>query len=43
MPEFGKMKEVMAQPIIFDGRNLYSPKKLKEEGFFYSSIGRASS
>jgi hypothetical protein len=29
----------MAQPVIFDGRNLYDSKRLGELGFFYSGIG----
>jgi len=27
-------------PMIFDGRLLYEPKKMKEMGFEYKSIGR---
>ena len=30
----------MRQPVIFDGRNLYRPRRLQEEGFTYYSIGR---
>lgn len=39
-PDFKKMKEIMSAPVIFDGRNLYSPEKMKEYGFHYDSIGR---
>jgi UDPglucose 6-dehydrogenase len=39
-PDFEAMKRVMKTPAIFDGRNQYSPKELKEMGFFYSGIGR---
>jgi len=39
-PDFRAMKEMMKQPIIFDGRNQYDPRALKEEGFEYSGIGR---
>lgn len=35
------MKDCMAQPIIFDGRNIYDPLEMQERGFMYSSIGRA--
>lgn len=35
-----KVKELLKKPIIFDARNLYDPKKLKESGFIYYSIGR---
>ena len=39
-PDFGRMKAAMAQPLIFDGRNLYDPAGVAEEGFEYHSIGR---
>lgn len=39
-PDFTKMKQWMQQPVIFDGRNLYSPDKMKQLGFQYWSIGR---
>jgi hypothetical protein len=26
--------------VIFDGRNIYDAKKMKERGFLYHSIGR---
>lgn len=34
------VKENVADQVIFDGRNLYSLSKLKEEGVMYYSIGR---
>jgi len=39
-PDFTAMKKIMKNPVIFDGRNQYNPKELKEIGFFYSGIGR---
>jgi len=39
-PDFMAMKPSMKQAVIFDGRNLYSPKLLADKGFFYSAIGR---
>jgi UDPglucose 6-dehydrogenase len=30
----------MVQPVIFDGRNLYNPLRMKKAGFTYYSIGR---
>ncbi|HHK42514.1 MAG TPA: UDP-glucose/GDP-mannose dehydrogenase family protein [Planctomycetaceae bacterium] len=39
-PDFGDMKRRMAQPIVFDGRNLYSLDQMREHGFEYYSIGR---
>jgi UDPglucose 6-dehydrogenase len=35
-----KLREVMRQPIIFDGRNILDPKRVKAAGFEYYSIGR---
>lgn len=39
-PDFGTISEKMKQKVIFDGRNLYEPEKMKQLGFYYSSIGR---
>jgi UDPglucose 6-dehydrogenase len=39
-PDFAKMKSMMKEPVIFDGRNIYDPKKFTELGFTYYSIGR---
>ena len=38
-PDFAYMKHKMKSPVIFDGRNLYSPKKMHAAGFQYSGIG----
>lgn len=39
-PDFHHLKKIMKQPVIFDGRNIYLPEKLKEMGFSYYGIGR---
>lgn len=39
-PNFRAMKDLMADNVIFDGRNLYDLEELTEKGFYYSSIGR---
>jgi len=39
-PDFRKIKSLMKNPVIFDGRNLYDPKVLRDMGFTYYSIGR---
>lgn len=39
-PNFPKMKSLMKSPVIFDGRNLYEPREMKEYGFTYYCIGR---
>jgi len=39
-PDFAAIKAKLRTPAIFDGRNLYDPKVLKEQGFEYFPIGR---
>ncbi len=39
-PDFGRMKTLMKTPLIFDGRNLYEPAIMQQEGFTYYPIGR---
>jgi len=39
-PDFPKIKSLLNQPLIVDGRNLYDPVKLGRLGFTYDSIGR---
>lgn len=39
-PDFSRIKKTLTSPVIFDGRNLYSPALMKSEGFDYFSIGR---
>jgi UDPglucose 6-dehydrogenase len=39
-PDFDFMKEKLKAPVIFDGRNLYDLARMKDHGFYYSSIGR---
>lgn len=39
-PDFEKMKQVLKNPTIFDGRNLFGLEDMKKEGFYYNSIGR---
>lgn len=39
-PDFSKMKGVMGQALIVDGRNLYEPQRLAGLGFTYDSLGR---
>jgi len=42
-PNFERMKRIMRQPVIFDGRNIYDPASLRELGFVYYGIGKGSS
>ena len=39
-PDFKKMKQSMKSPVVFDGRNIYSPDQMRGLGFLYFSIGR---
>jgi UDPglucose 6-dehydrogenase len=39
-PDYERMKSLMKQHVIFDGRNQYTPKLLSEHGFHYICIGR---
>ena len=41
-PDFDKIGEMMADKVVFDGRNIYSRKMLGAKGFRYFSIGRPS-
>ena len=39
-PSFKVMQELLKQPVIFDGRNLYDLETMADGGFEYLSIGR---
>lgn len=41
-PDFDKMKSLLKQPIIFDGRNLYEIEQMEGMGFYYNSMGRVT-
>ena len=41
-PDFDALKEALAEPVIFDGRNLYDPETMMEKGFSYFGVGRNS-
>lgn len=42
-PDFTEMKKQLRFPVIFDGRNLYDPHYLAQQGFTYYGIGRGES
>ncbi len=39
-PDFQRIKNELRTPVIFDGRNIYDPAKLRAMGFIYYGIGR---
>jgi UDPglucose 6-dehydrogenase len=39
-PDFARIKGLLKQPVIFDGRNIYDPGDVRKLGFTYYSIGR---
>lgn len=39
--DWKRARTLMARPLVIDGRNLYSPKEMRDLGFEYSSFGRA--
>jgi UDPglucose 6-dehydrogenase len=39
-PDFGRIKSLLKAPVVFDGRNIYSPGQMRALGFTYFSIGR---
>ena len=41
-PDFAKVRSLLTAPLLFDGRNLYSPASMAAHGFAYFCIGRAN-
>ncbi len=42
-PDFARLKEVLKDAVIFDGRNLYEPAEVEQAGIAYYGIGRGRS
>ncbi|HKT79593.1 MAG TPA: UDP-glucose/GDP-mannose dehydrogenase family protein [Vicinamibacterales bacterium] len=40
-PDFKRIHQLLKSPVVFDGRNIYSPEHMRSLGFRYFSIGRA--
>jgi UDPglucose 6-dehydrogenase len=40
VPDFDRIRAGLAQPVVFDGRNLWEPGRMRELGFEYVSVGR---
>ena len=41
-PDFERIRSLLREPVIFDGRNLWAPERMRTAGFQYVSIGRPS-
>jgi UDPglucose 6-dehydrogenase len=39
-PDFRRIRQLLKSPVVFDGRNIYSPEQMRALGFTYFSIGR---
>jgi UDPglucose 6-dehydrogenase len=39
-PDFAKIRSLMRHAAVFDGRNIYDPRVLRDLGFHYEGIGR---
>jgi UDPglucose 6-dehydrogenase len=42
-PDFSEMSNQLNTPVIFDGRNLYDPARLSQNGWTYYGMGRGAS
>jgi UDPglucose 6-dehydrogenase len=42
-PDFERIRELLKDPVIFDGRNIFEPKAVEEAGLAYYGIGRGRS
>ncbi len=39
-PNFDRLEKLLKNKVIFDGRNLFEPSKMRDKGYFYRCIGR---
>jgi UDPglucose 6-dehydrogenase len=39
-PDFARMRKLLREPVVFDGRNLYNAEQIRAQGFTYTSMGR---
>jgi UDPglucose 6-dehydrogenase len=39
-PDFDRIKALLTEAVIFDGRNIYDPTVLGDKGFAYVGVGR---
>jgi UDPglucose 6-dehydrogenase len=38
--DMARIKSLMRQPVLIDGRNIYQPEEMKQLGFTYRGVGR---
>ena len=41
-PDFDRLRQILKNPVIFDGRNLYDPGMVGRFGFTHYAIGRGT-
>jgi UDPglucose 6-dehydrogenase len=41
VPDFERIRTLLKEPVVFDGRNLWEPQRMAELGFRYLSVGRS--
>ena len=41
-PDFARLKELLTEPVLFDGRNLYDPLMIRRSGFTHYAVGRGA-
>lgn len=39
--DVSRVKKLLKTPLLFDGRNMYDPEKMKSDGFTYFGVGRS--
>jgi len=39
--DMGKIRDLLKNPIVIDGRNIYDPEEMRQKGMSYASIGRS--
>jgi UDPglucose 6-dehydrogenase len=39
-PNFDRLRDLLVEPVVFDGRNIWEPDEMRQRGFTYYGIGR---
>jgi UDPglucose 6-dehydrogenase len=40
-PDFKRIRQMLRKPVVFDGRNVFNPERMRAMGYQYHCIGRA--